>query len=205
MKKLFLLLLFLASVVTSYGGLDVKTVTTSTEYRLTTKDAGYMIAMQTPKNSLVRFVVPFEKTASTTFGTGSEIYGTALSDGTINIVGDSGVTILQSDEAFRTRKMGSQWKLTKISRNFWLLEGDLYSLQVDAYIGDDITIRANVDSSATEPLRFVWYKNNIVLAGKTNASLKLTNITTSDSGNYKVEVRNAAGLAKSETTSLLVR
>jgi hypothetical protein len=54
-------------------------------------------------------------------------------------------------------------------------------------------------------LRFTWYKNNVVLAGKTNASLKLANITTADSGNYKVEARNTAGLVKSETTSLVVR
>ena len=205
MKKLFLLLTFLTVALTSYASLDVKTVSTSTEYRLTNRDSGYLIAMQTPKNSLVRFVVPFERTTSTSFGTGTEIYGTALSDGKINIVGDDGVTILQSDDAFRTRKMGSQWKLTRISRNFWLLEGDLYSLQVDAYVGEDITIRANVDAAATGPLRFTWCKNNVLLTGKTTASLKLTNITTADAGNYKVEARNTAGLVKSETTSLVVR
>jgi hypothetical protein len=202
MKKIFLLLTFLTVALTSYA-LDVKTISTSTEYKITNRDSGYLIAMQTPNNSTVRFVVPFERT--NVFGTGTEIYGTALSDGTINIVGENGVIILQSDDAFRTRKMGSQWKLTRISRNFWLLEGDLYSLQADAYVGDDITIKANVDAAATGPLRFVWYKNNVVLAGKTNASLKLANITTADSGNYKVEARNTAGLVKSETTSLVVR
>jgi hypothetical protein len=202
MKKIFLLLTFLTVALTSYA-LDVKTISTSTEYKITNRDSGYLIAMQTPNNSTVRFVVPFERT--NVFGTGTEIYGTALSDGTINIVGENGVIILQSDDAFRTRKMGSQWKLTRISRNFWLLEGDLYSLQADAYVGDDITIKANVDAAATGPLRFTWYKNNVVLAGKTNASLKLANITTADSGNYKVEARNTAGLVKSETTSLVVR
>jgi hypothetical protein len=202
MKKIFLLLTFLTVALTSYA-LGVKTISTSTEYKIVNRDAGYLIAMQTPNNSTVRFVVPFERT--NVFGTGTEIYGTALSDGTINIVGENGVIILQSDDAFRTRKMGSQWKLTRISRNFWLLEGDLYSLQADAYVGDDITIKANVDAAATGPLRFVWYKNNVVLAGKTNASLKLANITTADSGNYKVEARNTAGLVKSETTSLVVR
>jgi hypothetical protein len=202
MKKIFLLLTFLTVALTSYA-LDVKTISTNTEYKITNRDSGYLIAMQTPNNSTVRFVVPFERT--NVFGTGTEIYGTALSDGTINIVGENGVVILQSDDAFRTRKMGSQWKLTRISRNFWLLEGDLYSLQADAYVGDDITIKANVDAAATGPLRFVWYKNNVVLAGKTNASLKLANITTADSGNYKVEARNTAGLVKSETTSLVVR
>ena len=202
MKKIFLLLTFLTVALTSYA-LDVKTISTSTEYKITNRDSGYLIAMQTPNNSTVRFVVPFERT--NVFGTGTEIFGTALSDGTINIVGENGVIILQSDDAFRTRKMGSQWKLTRISRNFWLLEGDLYSLQADAYVGDDITIKANVDAAATGPLRFVWYKNNVVLAGKTNASLKLANITTADSGNYKVEARNTAGLVKSETTSLVVR
>jgi len=202
MKKIFLLLTFLTVALTSYA-LDVKTVSTNTEYKIVNRDAGYLIAMQTPNNSTVRFVVPFERT--NVFGTGTEIYGTALSDGTINIVGENGVTILQSDDAFRTRKMGSQWKLTRISRNFWLLEGDLYSLQADAYVGDDITIRANVDAAATGPLRFTWYKNNVLLTGRTTASLKLTGITTADAGNYRVEARNTAGLVKSETTSLIVR
>ena len=202
MKKLFLLLTFLAVALTSYA-LDVKTISTNTEYKITNRDSGYLIAMQTPNNSTVRFVVPFERT--NVFGTGTEIYGTALSDGTINIVGENGVVILQSNDAFRTRKMGSQWKLTRLSRNFWLLEGDLYSLQADAYVGDDITIKANVDAAATGPLRFTWYKNNVVLAGKTTASLKLAGITTADSGNYRVEARNTAGLVKSETTSLIVR
>lgn len=202
MKKLLLLLVFLVSVAISYA-LDVKTISTSTEYKITNRDSGYLIAIQTPNNSTVRFVVPFERT--NVFGTGTEIFGTALSDGTINIVGENGVIILQSDDAFRTRKMGSQWKLTRISRNFWLLEGDLYSLQADAYVGDDITIKANVDAAATGPLRFVWYKNNVLLTGRTNASLKLTNITTADAGNYRVEARNTAGLVKSETTSLIVR
>jgi hypothetical protein len=78
-------------------------------------------------------------------------------------------------------------------------------LQADAYVGDDITIKANVDAAATGPLRFVWYKNNVLLTGRTNASLKLTNITTADAGNYRVEARNTAGLVKSETTSLIVR
>jgi hypothetical protein len=205
MKKLLLLLTFLTVALTSYASWDVKTVSTSTEYKLTPRDSGYLIAMQTPKNSLVKFVVPSERTTATTFGTGSEIYGTALSDGTINIVGEDGVTILQADDAFRTRKMGSQWKLTRISRNFWLLEGDLYSLQVDAYIGDDIIIKANVDAAATGPLRFVWYKNNVLLTGRTTAGLKLTNITATDAGSYRVEARNTAGLVKSETTSLVVR
>ena len=202
MKKIFLLLTFLTVALTSYA-LGVKTVSTSTEYKITSRDSSYLIAMQTPNNSTVRFVVPFERT--NVFSTGTEIYGTALSDGTINIIGENGVVILQSDDAFRTRKMGSQWKLTRISRNFWLLEGDLYSLQVDAYVGEDITIKANVDAAATGPLRFTWYKNNVVLAGKTTASLKLTNITTADAGNYKVEAHNTAGLVKSETTSLAVR
>lgn len=83
MKKIFLLLTFLTVALTSYA-LDVKTISTSTEYKITNRDSGYLIAMQTPNNSTVRFVVPFERT--NVFGTGTEIYGTALSDGTINIV-----------------------------------------------------------------------------------------------------------------------
>ena len=101
--------------------------------------------------------------------------------------------------------MGSQWTLTKVKNNFWLLEGDLYSVELDAYVGDDIVIKAKVDPSASPPLTFIWYKNGIPLFGKTQASLKIENAKLSDSGNYKVDAKNNKGYSSSEITSLLVR
>jgi len=48
---------------------------------------------------------------------------------------------------------------------------------LEAYVGDDVTIRAKVDPLATSPLTFTWYKNGIVLQGKTQASLKINGAT----------------------------
>jgi hypothetical protein len=203
MKKIFLLLMACLGMLSSVYALDVKTVTTTTEYKITSRDSGYLIGMQTPVNRIVKFIVPFERT--NVFSVGAEIFGTTLSSGTIEISGEDGVTILQSDDAYRTKNMGSVFKLTRISRNFWILEGDLYSLQVDAYAGDSITLKANVDAGATGPLRFVWYRNNVVIAGQTRSTLQLTNVTSATAGSYRVDASNNAGLVKSETTTVLVR
>lgn len=203
MKKTFLLLAMCLGLFSSAYALDVKTVSTTTEYKITSRDSGYLIALQTPVNRIVKFIVPFERI--NVFSVGAEIVGTTLSSGTIEISGEDGVTILQADEAFRTKNMGSVFKLTRLSRNFWILEGDLYSLQVDAYAGDNITLKANVDAGATGPLRFVWYRNNVVISGQTRSSLQLTNVTSATAGNYRVDASNNAGLVKSETTTVVVR
>lgn len=204
MKKLITLLTILSLMASVAFGIDIKNINVQTEYRLTRTDSGYLLAINSPSSRVVKIVVPFERT--TLFNTGTEISGFAMTDGTIEISAENkDVIVLQPDNAYRTRMMGSAWKLTRVSRNFWILDGDLYSLVVDAYVGEDITIKANVDPSATGPLRFIWYKNNVVLSGKTQSTLKLPSVTTADSGNYRVDALNTAGLVKSETTSLLVR
>jgi hypothetical protein len=204
MKILITLFLILSLVSTAAFGIDIRNINVQTEYKLTRSDNGYLLAINSPSNRVVKIVVPFERT--TLFSTGTEISGFAMTDGTIEISAENkDVIVLQPDNAYRTRMMGSTWKLTRVSRNFWILDGDLYSLVVDAYVGEEITIKANVDPSATGPLRFTWYKNNIVLPGKTQSTLKFPSVATTDSGNYRVDAFNTAGLVKSETTSLLVR
>jgi hypothetical protein len=204
MKKLLILLTLFSLFASAVFGIDIKNLNVQTEYKLTRSDNGYLLAINSPVNKIVKVVVPFERTSA--FSTGTEISGLAMTDGTIQISSENNdVIILQPDNAYRTRKIGSTFRLTRVSRNFWILDGDLYSLEVDAYVGEDITIRANVDPNATGPLRFTWYKNNTVLTGKTQSTLKLPSVTTSNSGNYRVDASNTAGLVKSETTNLLVR
>jgi len=204
MKKLLILLTLFSLFASAVFGIDIKNLNVQTEYKLTRSDNGYLLAINSPVNKIVKIVVPFERTSA--FSTGTEISGLAMTDGTIQISSENNdVIILQPDNAYRTRKIGSTFRLTRVSRNFWILDGDLYSLEVDAYVGEDITIRANVDPNATGPLRFTWYKNNTVLPGKTQSTLKLPSVTTSNSGNYRVDASNTAGLIKSETTNLLVR
>lgn len=201
--KFFTLLLMI--VVACFAAtLNVKNiVTTTTSYRLVYSDSDTLLNV-TPSSDFT-IIVPVEIGSKDTFQTGTKIYGSSLTDYTVLITGDKGVTIINPDNAFRTRHLGSQWTLTKIKRNVWLLEGDLYSTEIDAYIGDDVTIKAEVDPNATGPFTFTWYKNGVALTGQTNASLKLISVKSLDAGVYKVYVRNDAGYATSETTNLLIR
>jgi hypothetical protein len=182
---------------------SVRTIFPEKEYTISSKDQQVLINVISKPNTVVKIVVPFE--TREIFRTGTTIYGNSLTDGTVWISGQTGVRIVNSDNAFRTKALGSRWTLTKISANFWILNGDLYSVELEAYVGDDVTIRAKVDPLATSPLTFTWYKNGIVLQGKTQASLKINGAQISDSGNYKVDVRNDTGYANSEITSLIVR
>jgi len=184
----------------------IKTILTSTDYKLQPSDTNTMLTFATPSNSTVKVVVPQEHRNKNIFLAGTRIYGTALTDGVIAIVGETNkVEIINPDFAFRTRKMGSQFSLIRLSKNMWALNGDLYSLQVDAYVGDEIILKANVDPAAASPLYFVWYKQDVPIEGATNASLKLTNIQQSDEGNYTVQVNNDFGYSNSETTTIFVR
>lgn len=206
MKKLITFITILSLIASAAFGVTVKNVNVQTEYRLSRSDDDYLLAITSPVNRIVRIIVPAERTSSTLMPTNAVISGVALTDGTLHIVPENDtVTVLQSDNAYRTRNQGSTWTLKRIGRGVWVLDGDLYSLEVDAYVGEEITIRANVDPGATGPLRFVWYKNNVVLPGKTQSTLKFPSVTIADSGNYRVDAFNTAGLVKSETTSLLVR
>lgn len=181
----------------------VRTIFVEKEYVINSKDQQVLINVISKSNTVVKIVVPFEKREI--FRIGTTIYGNSLTDGTVWISEEMGVKVLNSDNAFRTKSLGSRWTLTKIERNFWILNGDLYSTELEAYIGEDIAIRAKVDPLATSPLTFTWYKNGVVLQEKTQAILKINNAQTSDSGDYKVDVRNNQGYASSEITSLIVR
>ncbi|MDB6065317.1 MAG: hypothetical protein JWR26_1525 [Pedosphaera sp.] len=59
--------------------------------------------------------------------------------------------------------------------------------------GSTVTLTAAASGNA--PLSYGWYYNNQSIPGATNASLLLAGISSSDSGNYSVVVRNASGSA----------
>lgn len=182
---------------------SVRTVLVDKEYVLSLRDQQSLLNITSNPTSVVKITVPFE--AREVFRSGTVIYGNSLTTGTIQIAPQKGVTLINADNAFRTKSLGSQWTLTKVKDNFWLLDGDLYSVEIEAYIGDDVVIKAKVDPAATSPLIFTWYKNGSILQGKTQASLKISNAQITDSGNYKVDAKNNKGYISSEVTSLLVR
>lgn len=189
------------------GVAQINNVSTKTNsYTATVNDRNTLLIFSGRMPSTVTLTIPFETTSSrTNFSSGSIIYGLALTDSTVLIQGQSGVTITSADNAFRSRAYGSEWQLKRLGRNLWTLSGDLYSLQVTAFVGEDVVIKAIADSNASGPFTFKWFKNNVFIPGATNASLKLDNVKLTDAGNYRAEVSNAAGLFKSETTNLLVR
>ncbi len=51
---------------------------------------------------------------------------------------------------------------------------------------------------------FVWTRNNVTIAGATNATLTLPNVQLGDAGNYVVTATNSAGAAVSNTATLTV-
>ncbi len=71
---------------------------------------------------------------------------------------------------------------------------------VDA--GGDFTFE--VEAAGSAPLTYQWYFNRAALAGKTNGTLLLTNVTVAQSGSYFVDVYDEWGTVRSATASLTV-
>jgi alpha-tubulin suppressor-like RCC1 family protein len=61
-----------------------------------------------------------------------------------------------------------------------------------------------VVASGTEPMSYQWRKGTTDIAGATAPTLTLTNVRTSDAGNYRVVVSNAAGSVTSTAAKLTV-
>ncbi len=68
---------------------------------------------------------------------------------------------------------------------------------------------ANVEfviiATGTDPLKYQWKKDGVVLAGETKPLLNLTAVKTDDNGTYRVEVSNSSGTAISNTFNLSVK
>jgi subtilase family serine protease len=67
-------------------------------------------------------------------------------------------------------------------------------------LGCDATF--NVCAWGTKPLSYQWWKDGLALSGQTNMSLMLTNVQTSDFGNYSVVVTNDFGSVTSSPAQL---
>jgi hypothetical protein len=52
--------------------------------------------------------------------------------------------------------------------------------------------------------RFIWFYNDVEIPGETNTTLRLRDVTATDTGNYKVLATNSAGFAWSQTATLTV-
>lgn len=57
----------------------------------------------------------------------------------------------------------------------------------------------------TPPFTFQWFKGSTVLAGQTNATLRLSPAAESDSGDYKLTVSNAGGSVDSQVATVQIQ
>ena len=62
----------------------------------------------------------------------------------------------------------------------------------------------NVVAAGSEPLAYQWYAGSTPVAGATSPALTLSNLQTSDAGNYSVTVSNEVGTATSASAALTV-
>jgi fibronectin-binding autotransporter adhesin len=69
-----------------------------------------------------------------------------------------------------------------------------------AFVGGTVTFSVGVASALSTTNQ--WFKNNVALAGKTNATLTLTNVGGADAVNYSVVVGNNNGTTNSVSASL---
>jgi len=71
-------------------------------------------------------------------------------------------------------------------------------------VGRCATVTFSVSASGTAPLRYQWRWNEMDLARKTNSTLVLTNVQTTNAGGYVVVVTNSAGSITSQVATLTV-
>src|SRR6185295_16661023 len=62
----------------------------------------------------------------------------------------------------------------------------------------------NASASGTVPLAYQWQFNGVNMSGATGTALTLSNVHTTDAGNYTVVVTNLAGSATSAVATLTV-
>jgi len=68
--------------------------------------------------------------------------------------------------------------------------------------GANVTL--NVAATGADPLTYRWRDNGVIIPGATNATFLLSNVQTSDYGDYAVEVSNALGSVTSPSARVRV-
>jgi len=70
-------------------------------------------------------------------------------------------------------------------------------------LGTNVTFTVGADG--TPPLTYEWQRNGAILAGRTGSMLRITNVVSSDAGDYRAIVANAFGRATSAVARLTIR
>ena len=66
------------------------------------------------------------------------------------------------------------------------------------------TVNFSALAAGTQPITYQWSKDNMAIAGATSPALSLTNVQTSDDGNYSVTASNNVGGVTSASAQLTV-
>jgi hypothetical protein len=66
------------------------------------------------------------------------------------------------------------------------------------------TVTLSVSASGSQPFSYQWRRNGVSISGATTASYTISNVQTSQAGNYTVVVSNSSGTATSATAVLTV-
>lgn len=81
----------------------------------------------------------------------------------------------------------------------------LLAAKTQAGLGKDVHLTVNVaNGTMADPILYQWQKNNVNLAGQTNATLDLLGVTNADAGSYRCVAHNAFGTVTSTATVLTV-
>ncbi len=71
-------------------------------------------------------------------------------------------------------------------------------------VGEGGTATFTVTATSQSPLSYQWFLGNALIPGATSATYEIAGVLPGNSGNYRVEVTNAAGTVPSETAVLFV-
>jgi hypothetical protein len=195
-------ILFLIFALNSPVLAQSKVVYRQTDYTVNVSDLNGMVVFSEGKSKSLNVYIASSRGG---FPVGAKINFLALTDVPIKLSAKDDATLISPENSFMVSSYGSQWSLTHLGRNIWVASGDLYSTEINAYLNEHITLRANVDDKATGPFTFVWRKNGRVISGVQSSTLKLLSLKSSDAGLYSVTVSNSAGVVSSEAMQLIVR
>jgi hypothetical protein len=177
-----------------FAGVNAQTAS----YKLAPTDANKLVTF-TVDSGEVTLTVPLNLAVPV----GTEVDGSQLSNGYVNIVGETGVTIVSLREATQTDGRGATFKLKKVDTNTWLLTGSLHQTKGTFVPGRTIII--TITGEGTTPFQYQWKKDGAPLPGETGVSFVKYNSTTEDAGTYTCVVTNTAGSLESPPYVLAVR
>ena len=108
------------------------------------------------------------------------------------------------DGSYQVILTDSSISVTSSIANQFVIDPVISNQPTGGYVSVGQTAMLTVAAVGTSPITYQWRKNGVPLSGATNASLSLTNLQSSDSGNYDVLVSNSIASFSSSVASLLV-